>query len=83
MWWQVRNVEYKDPVAEEWEKFQKTIQREDEVGSAFVFSYMPAYLYLCALSLLIYTWKVSEALLLERDEETKDEREMMEVNEQV
>lgn len=47
-------MEYKDPVAEEWEKFQKTIQREDEVGSAFVFSYMPAYLYLCALSLSLF-----------------------------
>ena len=34
-------------------------------------------------SLLICAWKVSEALLFEGDEETKEEREMVEVNEQV
>ena len=28
---QVRKVEYRDPVQEQWEKFQKSIQREDEV----------------------------------------------------
>ena len=26
-----RKVEYKDPMIEEWEKFQKTIQKEDDV----------------------------------------------------
>ena len=26
-----RKVEYKDPMTEEWEKFQKTIQKEDDV----------------------------------------------------
>ena len=74
-------MEYKDPVAEEWEKFQKSIQREDEVGSPFMFSCLQTYLYLCAL--LTCAWKVSEALLFEGDEETKEERELMEVNEQV
>ena len=26
-----RKVEYKDPITEEWEKFQKSIQKEDDV----------------------------------------------------
>ena len=26
-----RNVEYKDPILDEWEKFQKSIQKEDDV----------------------------------------------------
>ena len=77
-------MEYKDPVAEEWEKFQKSIQREDEVGS---FSCFHVCKHICTFvsyfSLLICAWKVSEALLFEGDEETKEEREMVEVNEQV
>lgn len=28
-----RHVEYKDPMTEEWEKFQKSIQKEDDVRS--------------------------------------------------
>lgn len=47
-------MEYKDPVAEEWEKFQKSIQREDEVGSFFMFSCLQTYLYLCVLFLSPY-----------------------------
>ena len=27
-----RKVEYKDPMTEEWDKFQKTIQKEDDVS---------------------------------------------------
>ena len=29
-----RKVEYKDPMNEEWEKFQKTIQKEDDVSKS-------------------------------------------------
>ena len=29
-----RKVEYKDPMNEEWEKFQKTIQKEDDVSTS-------------------------------------------------
>ena len=29
---QVRNVEYKDPVEQEWEKFQREMQMENQVG---------------------------------------------------
>ncbi len=27
-----RKVEYKDPILEQWEKFQKSIQKEDDVS---------------------------------------------------
>ena len=27
-----RHVEYKDPMTEEWERFQKSIQKEDDVS---------------------------------------------------
>ncbi len=30
-----RKVEYKDPMAEEWEKFQKSIQKENDVRVIF------------------------------------------------
>ncbi len=29
---QARKVEYKDPMVEQWEKFKKSIQKEDEVS---------------------------------------------------
>lgn len=34
-----RKVEYKDPMNEEWEKFQKTIQKEDDVSMPYHVTY--------------------------------------------
>ena len=105
-------MEYRDPVQEEWEKFQKSIQREDEVRAIFLGiptfilmsqasqsicpSFLPSFLppslpplpfppfLLPSLSFTSFpSSQVSEALLIEWDEETKTERELMEVNEQV
>ncbi|XP_064396847.1 zinc finger protein 830-like [Halichondria panicea] len=50
-----RKVEYKDPELQEWEKFQKSIQKEDDV---------------------------SDALILEIDMDSKEDREETEVQEQ-
>ena len=37
-----RKVEYKDPMTEEWERFQKSIQKEDDVSrSCLVGDHLP------------------------------------------
>ena len=52
-----RKVEYKDPMTEEWEKFQKTIQKEDDVRTNYIYArtrlciYIYIYIHTCTCSI--------------------------------
>ena len=87
-----RKVEYKDPELEEWEKFQKSIQKEDDV-SLFSCSCIYTLTHTCMLEhmytlhmhvcMYVHThMQVSDALILEKDLESKEDREEAEVQEQ-
>ena len=63
---------------DEWERFQKTIQKEKDVSDTLYFCYA------CYVCIYIFSYvQVSEAIQFEEDEEAQVGRDRSEVQEQV